>query len=83
VLVARTTLKALEYCRKFAAENQSSKFVEFGFPNVSTNSCSLETVTISSKGHFSNCPANAPTLVDTAGITLVRSLSCTRTPGDT
>jgi len=37
----------------------------------------------SSTGPLPNEPATAPILVDTAGIILVRSLSCTRTPGDT
>jgi len=73
VLVARTTLKALEYCRKLAAQKKSSKLFESGLPNVSTNSCSLETVTISSSGPFKNLAAIAPTEVDTAGIILVRS----------
>ena len=52
VLVARTTLKALLYCKKLAAVKKYSKLVESGFPNVSTNSCSLEIATISSSGPY-------------------------------
>ena len=83
VLVARTTLNALEYCKKLAALKKCSKLLESGFPNVSTNSCSLEIATISSTGPFANCPAIAPIDVDTAGIILLKSFSCTRTPGYT
>ena len=83
MVVARTTLKALLYCRKLAAEKNASKLFESGSPNVSTNSASLDIATISSKGPLRNSPATAPIDVDTAGIILVRSLSCTRTPGDT
>jgi len=54
VFWARTTLNALEYAKKLAAEKKYSKFVESGFPNVSTNSCSLEIATISSTGPFAN-----------------------------
>ena len=35
------------------------------------------------KGPLRNSPAMAPIDVETAGIILVKSLSCTRTPGDT
>ena len=56
-----------------------SKLVESGFINVSTNSCSFEIAMISSTGFFKNEPATAPIEVDTAGIILVKSLSCTRT----
>ena len=79
VFWARTTLKALLYCKKLAAVKKYSKLVESGFPNVFTNSCSLEIETISSTGPLPNEPATAPILVDTAGIILVKSLSCTRT----
>ena len=82
-MVARTTLKALLYCKKLAAVKKYSNVLESGFPNVSTNSCSLEIETISSTGPLPNEPATAPILVDHAGIILVKSLSCTRTPGDT
>jgi|SRR6056300_1908370 len=83
VLDARTTLKALEYCKKFAAVKKYSKLFESGLPKTSTSSCSLEIATTSSKGPLRNSPAIAPIEVDTAGIILVKSFSCTRTPGDT
>ena len=83
VCVARTTLKELEYCKKLAALKKYSKFVLSGLPKVSTSSCSLEILTISSKGPLLNEPATAPIDVETAGMILVKSLSCTRTPGDT
>ena len=83
VWLARTTLNELEYCRKLAALKKYSKLLESGLPNVSTSSCSLEIETTSSVGPLLNYPANAPIEVDTAGMILVKSLSCTRTPGDT
>jgi len=54
VVWARTTLKALLYAKKLAAVKKYSKLVESGFPNVSTNSCSLEIETISSTGPLAN-----------------------------
>jgi len=83
VWFARTTLNALEYCKKFAALKKCSKFVESGFPKLSTNSCSEDIYIISSTGPLLNSPAKAPIDVDTAGMILVKSFSCTRTPGDT
>ena len=61
----------------------SSKLEEFGLPKVSTNSFSDETVVISSIGPFSAVITIPPLVVETAGITFVRSFSVTRTPGDT
>ena len=81
--VTRTTFRLLAYCKKLAALKKSSKLLESGLPNVSTKFCSLDIVTISSTGPCLNSPANAPIDVDTAGMTLVKSISCTRTPGDT
>ena len=52
VFWARTTLKALLYCKKLEAVKKCSNVAESGFPNVSTNSCSLEIETISSIGPF-------------------------------
>ena len=62
MLVARTTLNALEYCKKLAALKKYSNcwFVESGLPNVSTSSCSLEIDIISSTGPWLNEPAKAP-----------------------
>ena len=62
----RTTLNALEYCKKLAALKNSSKFVESGLPKVATSSCSLEILTTSSKGPLLNFPAKAPIEVETA-----------------
>ena len=50
-------------------------------PAVST---SIGAVAIqATKGPLWKLPAKAPVEVDTAGIILVKSFSCTRTPGDT
>jgi len=79
----RTTLKELEYAKKLAAVKNPSNVVELGFPNLLTNSCSLDILTTSSNGPCVAWNATAPIEVETAGIILVRSFSCTRTPGDT
>ncbi len=42
-----------------------------GFPNISTNSSSLEILTTEDTGPFWKAPAIAPILVATAGTTLV------------
>jgi len=54
VWFARTTLRVLEYCKKLAALKKYSKLFTSGLPKVSTNSCSLDILTISSKGPFVN-----------------------------
>ena len=81
-LSARTTLSALPYCKKFAAVKNVSKLLPFGLPKTLTSSCSEPIGVISPTGPFSNAPATAPIDVATAGTTLVRSTSLTRTPGD-
>ena len=60
-----------------------AKLLPLGLPNSLTKSSSEETAVISPTGPFSKAPAIAPILVDTAGTTLVKSTSLTRTPGDT
>ena len=82
-VIGLTTFRLFPYPKKFAAQKNSSKLDEFGFPNVLTNSDSDEIVVISSIGPFSAVNTIAPADVETAGITLVRSFSVTRTPGDT
>ena len=79
----RTTLKEFPYCKKLEALKKCSKFVAVGLPNVSTKSFSEEIETISSVGPFVKSPAIAPIDVATAGITFVKSFSCTKTPGET
>ena len=54
-----------------------------GFPNVSINSVSDDTVTTSLTVPQANAPAMAPDVVDTDGTTLVKSISFTCTPGET
>ena len=82
-VIGLTTFRLFPYPKKFAAVNHSSKLSAVGFPNVSNNSFSDETVVISSIGPFSAVITIPPLVVDTAGITFVKSFSVTRTPGDT
>jgi len=76
-------LRLFPYPKKFAAVNQDSKLDPFGFPNVSTNSCSEEIVVISPIGPFAAVTTTPPALVETAGTILVKSFSVTRSPSDT
>ena len=82
-MIGLTTFRLFPYPKKFAAQKNSSKLDEFGLPKVSTNSVSDEIVVTSSIGPFSAVITIPPAVVETAGITLVRSFSVTRTPGDT
>jgi hypothetical protein len=79
----RTIFRLFPYPKKFDAVNHSSKLEEFGFPNTSTNSCSDEIEVISLTGPLAAVITIAPLVVETAGITFVKSFSVTRTPGDT
>ena len=80
-LCALTTLRALPYCKKLDAVKNVSKLLPLGLPNSLTKSSSEDTAVISPTGPFSKAPAIAPIDVDTAGTTLVKSTSLTRTPG--
>ena len=83
VFSVRTTFRALEYWRKDEAVKYSSKLLAVGFQKTLTKSCSEEISVTSPTGPLVELKAYAPILVDTAGIILVKSFSCTRTPGDT
>ena len=69
-----------EYCRKLATLKKSQSSLSSVCQKLLTNSCSLEILTTSSKDPFLNWPAKAPIDVETAGMILVKSFSCTRTP---
>ena len=58
-----------------AAVKKETAVVEFGLPNLLTKSTSFVTSTLWFAGPQSNCPANAPAVVDTAGTTVVKSIS--------
>jgi hypothetical protein len=62
---------------------KSTALLVVGFPNVSTRSSSDVIRVDVMAGPQRKRPANAPTLVDTAGITVVKSISDTLTPGET
>ena len=51
---------------KVSSSEKSSNVVESGFPNVETNSCSLEILVTSSKGPCVAWIATAPIDVETA-----------------
>ena len=80
---ARTTLRALPYFKNAAAVRKYLNVLESDVPKFAASSFSEPTVTISSTGPQLNDPANPPILVETAGTTLVASISFTSTPGDT
>jgi hypothetical protein len=54
-----------------------------GLPRTEASSFSELTSCISSTGPQRKGPANPPIDVDTAGMTFVKSISLTSTPGDT
>jgi hypothetical protein len=70
------------YAKKFAAENQYSKFVESGLPNLLARRTSSDIVITSLVGPHAKGPANAPMEVATDGTIVVRSTSDTFTPAD-
>src|SRR6056300_504209 len=83
VATTRTTCNAFAYERKLVAVKKSSAVFALGFWNVLTRAVSWETKTLLSTGPHRKCPAIAPIDVDTAGTTVVRSISLTLTPGET
>jgi len=82
-VAALTTFKAFPYCKKLVALKKYSNVLASGFPKTLTYSSSLEIKVTSSIGPLSLTITVPPIEVDTAGTTLVRSFSVTRTPGET
>ena len=82
VFAARTTCRLFPYARKFAAENHDVAQLSLGLLKRSTNIVSWVMSVLLFTGPHWNCPANAPAVVDTAGTTVVRSISDTFTPGE-
>ena len=80
---ARTTHSELPYVRKFAAVKKSEALLALGLLKIFTNLSSVSTRTSSSTGPHLRCAAIAPSVVETAGTTVVRSISLTLTPGET
>ena len=79
----REIYSELPYARKFAAVNHSWKLSLSGLRNWAANVSSESINTRLSAGPQLKRPAIAPSVVDTAGITVVRSISVTLTPGYT
>ena len=80
-LAARLMYSAFEYDRKFAAVKNVSGLIEVGLPNLSTRSFSEVTSVRTPTGPQRNTPAKAPTVVSTAGVVVVRSISEMLMPG--
>ena len=78
---ARTTYSWLPYDRNEDATWKVSKLSSFGLPNVLINSTSEDMFARSFTGPQRNVPAIPPSVVDTAGTTVVKSISLTFTPG--
>ena len=83
LLTVRTTFRLLPYLRKAAALKKYGAVSFVGTPNVSASSFSLVMVLISSTGPQVPITTVAPIDVETAGMTFVRSISRTATPGET
>jgi len=81
VFAARLTYSLLPYDRKLAAVKNVSGFKFVGLPKRLTKLSSLLIRTNLSIGPQRKTPAMAPSVVETAGTTVVRSISDTLTPG--
>jgi hypothetical protein len=81
VLAARTTYSLLPYDKKFAAVKKVSGLWLVGLPKRPTSVASESTNILVSTGPQRNTPAIAPSVEDTAGVTVVKSISEKFTPG--
>ena len=82
-LTARETFNVFPYFKNPAACKKLLLTVASGLPKICLRSSSELTVISSSTGPHLNVPAKPPIEVDRAGMTFVRSISLTSTPGDT
>ena len=81
VLAVRTTYSLLPYDKKFAAVKKVSALWFVGLPKRATRVDSESIRILVSTGPHLKTPAIAPSVEETAGVTVVRSISEKFTPG--